>query len=50
MILPSVGVRSENTLEMRSSDEIALQLNVDYDVSDQSLQYQGRLVFEPYQG
>ena len=29
---------------------IALQINVDYDVTDQSAGYQGRLVFEPYQG
>jgi hypothetical protein len=29
---------------------IALQLNVDYDLNDQFAGYQGRLVFEPYQG
>lgn len=29
---------------------IALQINVDYDLTDQSTGYQGRLVFEPYQG
>jgi hypothetical protein len=28
---------------------IALQFNVDYDLTDQSTGYQGRLVFEPYQ-
>jgi len=29
---------------------IALQLNADYDLTDASTVYQGRLVFEPYQG
>ncbi len=29
---------------------IALQFNADFDLTDQSLQYQGRIVFEPYQG
>jgi subtilisin family serine protease len=29
---------------------IALQINVDYDLTDLSTGYQGRLVFEPYQG
>jgi hypothetical protein len=29
---------------------IALQMNVDYDLSDNTESYQGRLVFEPYQG
>jgi hypothetical protein len=29
---------------------IALQLNVDYDLTDQLAGYQGRLVYEPYQG
>lgn len=29
---------------------IALQMNVDYDLTDGSTGYQGRLVFEPYQG
>jgi hypothetical protein len=29
---------------------IALQFNVDYDLTDQSAGYQGRLVYEPYQG
>jgi hypothetical protein len=29
---------------------IALQFNVDYDLTDQATGYQGRLVFEPYQG
>lgn len=29
---------------------IALQLNVDYDLTDQATGYQGRIVFEPYQG
>lgn len=29
---------------------VALQLNVDYDLTDQSTGYQGRMVFEPYQG
>jgi subtilase family protein len=29
---------------------IALQLNVDYDLTDNATGYQGRLVFEPYQG
>lgn len=28
---------------------IALQVNADYDLSDQSVGYQGRLVYEPYQ-
>jgi hypothetical protein len=28
---------------------IALQVNVDYDLTDQSVGYQGRLVYEPYQ-
>lgn len=29
---------------------IALQLNIDYDLTDNATGYQGRLVFEPYQG
>ncbi len=29
---------------------IALQLNVDFDLTDAAVGYQGRLVFEPYQG
>lgn len=29
---------------------IALQLNVDYDITDNANGYQGRIVFEPYQG
>jgi hypothetical protein len=29
---------------------IALQFNVDYDLTDQATGYQGRIVFEPYQG
>lgn len=29
---------------------IALQFNVDYDLTDQATGYQGRLVYEPYQG
>lgn len=55
------GVRLDRLTELRYSTfrqtadpgnnlAIALQLNVDYDVNDQSFQYQGRLVFEPYQG
>src|SRR6476469_6993789 len=28
---------------------IALQVNADYDLTDQSVGYQGRLVYEPYQ-
>ena len=29
---------------------VALQLNADFDLTDQTVGYQGRLVFEPYQG
>jgi hypothetical protein len=38
------------TEDAGSNLAIALQFNVDYDLTDQSLAYQGRVVFEPYQG
>jgi hypothetical protein len=55
------GVRFDNITALsystfRQSDDagnnlaIALQFNVDYDLNDQSTNYQGRLVFEPYRG
>jgi hypothetical protein len=38
------------TVDSGNNLAIALQFNVDYDVTDQAAGYQGRLVFEPYQG
>lgn len=54
------GTRLDHITELRYSTyrqsvnpgnnlAIALQLNVDYDLSDQTTSYQGRLVYEPYQ-
>jgi len=37
------------TVDNGNNLAIALQLNVDYDLSDASTGYQGRLVYEPYQ-
>ena len=37
------------SVDDRNNLAIALQLNVDYDLTDQNTGYQGRLVFEPYQ-
>jgi len=38
------------TADAGNNFAIALQFNVDYDLADQASGYQGRLVYEPYQG
>lgn len=62
LILPDyAGTRFDHITQLRYSTyrqsadagnnlAIALQFNVDYDLNDQNASWQGRLVFEPYQG
>ena len=61
VLVDYVGVRLDRLTELRYSTyrqspnpganlAIALQFNADYDLGDASVGYQGRFVFEPYQG